>query len=87
VVDERGVPRRHGRTSGDESESRMSIRYCGERLSHAKPGKKEGDPRLAEEVVPGDNIGNVGPLRDVWCIGMGLFVDTTADDKMFRSRT
>jgi len=79
AVDERGVPGRYGRTSGGESESRMSIRYCGERLSRATPRKKEGGPHLIEEVIPGNDVENVGPLRDIWSIGP--FVNTVASDK------
>ena len=40
AVDERGVPERYGRTSGGESESTTSIRYCGEELRIGTPQEK-----------------------------------------------
>ena len=44
AVDERGVPGRYGRTSGGESESTMSIRYCGETFSPVTPERKGNYP-------------------------------------------
>lgn len=66
AVEERGVPGRYGRTSGGESESTISIRYCEEQLSPAALGKEDDDTCLVEEVVPGKDVENVGPFRNVW---------------------
>lgn len=80
AVEERGVPGRYGRTSGGESESTISIRYCEEEdLSPAALGKEDDDPCLVEEVVPGNDIENIGPFRNIWSAQQ--FVNTVANDQ------
>jgi len=85
AVDESGVPGRYGRTSGGESESTMSIRYCGERLGPATPEDKRGNPYLVKEVVPGDNIENVCPFRNIW--SMEPFVNAVAGNQRLVEHT
>ena len=79
AVEERGVPGRYGRTSGDESESTISIRNCEEELSPAALGKKDDDSCLVEEVVPGNDIENIGSFRNVR--SGQQFVNTVASDQ------
>ena len=74
AVDEREVPGRYGRTSGGERESTISIRYCGERLDPATLEEKVSDPYLVKEVIPGDNIENIYPFRNIR--SMEPFVNT-----------
>jgi hypothetical protein len=81
AVDERGVPGRYGRTSGGESESTTSIRYCGEWLSHATPGQETGVPHLVKEVIPGNDIQNVCPFGYIW--SMEVFVNAVSGDQRF----
>ena len=84
AVDERGVPGRYGRTSGGESESTMSIRYCGEKLNPATL-VKEGGPYLVKEVIPGDNVENICPFRNI--LPMEPLVNTMAGNQRLVERT
>ena len=48
-----------------------------ERLSRVTPGPNVEEPDLVKEVIPGNDIENVGPFPDIWSVEP--FVSTLAD--------
>lgn len=49
-----------------------------ERFSH-RAHKKKGYSCLVKEMIPGNNVENIGPFRDIW--SMEPFVNTVASDQ------